>query len=127
MSRVRDGNAQSRGAYKASDKSDRAECRVREARRRAGCRGPFTLGPDSGERVNVHRMDKIITVTSKGTQTHRHRMGVAFFLACSDSAPICLGRVGGCGAERSTPHAPKNICARGGSFPYLDTIETSLF
>lgn len=48
---MRDGKAQSRGAYQASDKSDRAECRVREARRRAGCRGPFTLSTDSGERV----------------------------------------------------------------------------
>lgn len=97
MSRVRDGNAQSRGAYQDSDKSDRAKCRVREARRRAGCRGPFTLGSDSGEHVrDIER--KIITVTSKGTQTHHFRRGVAFFLVCSGSALICSGRVGGCGA-----------------------------
>lgn len=38
--------------------------------------------------------------------THLYRLGVAFFLACSDSAHICARRV---------------------SFPYLDTIETSLF
>ena len=55
---MRNGNAQSRGAYQASDKSDRAKCREREARRWAGCRGPFTLGSDSGERLGVHRMDK---------------------------------------------------------------------
>lgn len=95
VSRVRDGNAQSRGAYQASDKSDRAKCRVREARRRAGCRGPFTLGFDSGERLSVIEWIKHNGNFQRNANSLLS-VGVAFFLACSDSALICLGRVGGC-------------------------------